>query len=544
MTLTAIAFMSYVRDDDKDGNLSKLCERLSDEVRMQTGEDFHIFQDRNDILWGQNWQERITASIDGATFLIPIITPSFFNSPACRDELQRFLLREKKLKRNDLILPIYYVDSPLLNDEARRADDKLAQAVASHQYADWRDLRFEPWTSPQVGKTLAGLAAQIREALERDSDRGSPSARIEGETEPNGGVPLAVPARPSRRRKRAAPSEEGAATRESPEETRAPSARTEPPTIIVDPMHRGHHITISEAIEAAEPGTRILVRPGFYQEGLVLDKPLELIGDGDPGEVVIQATGADALLFQTTMGRVVNLTLRQAGGGDWFGVDIAQGRLELEGCDITSESLVCVGIRGGADPRLRRNSIHDGRKGGVRISGEAQGTLEDNDIFDNQLSGVSISEAANPTLRRNRIHNQKESGVLVYDKGAGTIEDNEIFNNGLRGVAVKQGGHPSLRRNRIHHQEQAGVAVYDKGQGTFDDNDIFANKHAGVQILHGGSPVLRRNRITGNAYQGIRVHEGSSCVAEGNDLRGNSGGAWYIHPASEADVKRSGNIPE
>ena len=95
-----VAFMSYVHSDDKYGHLTQFRERLSDEVRMQTGEEFPIFQDRKDIWWGQNWKERIEESLDEVTFLISIITPSFFNSQACREELELFLEREKKLKRN------------------------------------------------------------------------------------------------------------------------------------------------------------------------------------------------------------------------------------------------------------------------------------------------------------------------------------------------------------------------------------------------------------------------------------------------------------
>jgi len=161
------AFMSYVHSDDKYGRLTEFCERLSDEVGACIGEDFLIFHDRKDIPWGQNWKKRIDESLDEVTFLIPIITPSFFNSPYCRRELERFLELEKELGRNDLVLPIYYVDCPLLNDEGKRGGDELAQAIADHQYADWRDLRFEPFTSPQVGKTLAQLAVQIRDALDR-----------------------------------------------------------------------------------------------------------------------------------------------------------------------------------------------------------------------------------------------------------------------------------------------------------------------------------------------------------------------------------------
>ena len=68
------------------------------------------------------------------------------------------------------------------------------------------------------------------------------------------------------------------------------------------------------------------------------------------------------VVFRANISRIANLTLRQTGGKDtWHGADIGQGRLELEGCDINSHSGPCVAIHGGADPRLRRNTIHDGK---------------------------------------------------------------------------------------------------------------------------------------------------------------------------------------
>ncbi len=164
-----IGFMSYVRFDDEheNGRLTEFCKRLSGEVRVQTGEKFHIFQDRNDIAWGEQWKHRLDESLDAVTFLIPIITPGFFKSPACRAELERFIDREKQLGRSDLILPVYYVNCPVLNNEKKRETDPLAKIIAGRQYADWRELRFEPFSSPQVGKTLAKMATQIFEALER-----------------------------------------------------------------------------------------------------------------------------------------------------------------------------------------------------------------------------------------------------------------------------------------------------------------------------------------------------------------------------------------
>src|SRR6266849_6772265 len=213
-----VAFLSYVRSDDKheEGRITEFRKRLSNEVQTQTGEEFPIFQDRKDIQWGQNWSERIEDSLDEVTFLIPIITPGFFRSAPCRKEMEAFLEREKRLKRNDLILPLYYVDSPLLNHETKRAADMLAQIIASRQRADWRDLRFKSYTSPQVRRMLAELAVQIRDALERTA---ASTAVMQEETS-------SVTVRAE-------------AVSQTMQEVGRTAPKTEPPTRVVDPMHRG-----------------------------------------------------------------------------------------------------------------------------------------------------------------------------------------------------------------------------------------------------------------------------------------------------------------
>lgn len=269
-----LAFMTYVRFDDEhdNGRLTQFRERLSAEVRVQSGQEFPIFQDRNDINWGENWRERIDDSIDAVTFLIPIITPSFFASSACRTEVEQFLKREKKLKRKDLVLPLYYVDCPVVNQEAKRAKDEIAKAIASHQYADWRLLRFEPFTSPQVGKTLARLAVQIRDALERTAQAAARPPRPAAAKHRRGKRRRATAAR--RGESAGTPTAQAAeSAAESAVAVRGPTERKEPPTHVVDQMYRGDYSTISEAIQAAKPGDRILVRPGLCTEGIILDKP-------------------------------------------------------------------------------------------------------------------------------------------------------------------------------------------------------------------------------------------------------------------------------
>ena len=505
-----VAFMSYVRLDDEheEGRLTLFRERLSGEVQMQTGEQFPIFQDRNDIKWGENWKRRIEDGLDASAFLIPIITPSFFNSPACRAELTRFLERELALGRDDLVLPVYYVDCPLLNDSVQREKDELAIAVAAHQWADWREFRFEPLTAPEVGRRLAALGQQVRDAIQTRIPDGSIETVNTGQ---NNGK-SAVEARTS----------ELAESTEEEQGAAEVAAKTEPTTWVVDPMNRGQFLSIGEAIAVASPGDRVLVREGLYLEPIVIDKPLELIGDGERDDIIVRIDSASVLTFKASMGRVSNMTLRQAAGeAERYCVDILQGRLQLEECDISSESLAGICIRRDADPRIRRSLIHDCKRSGIVVVGGGLGTIEDNEVFANALSGLTISSGGNPNVRRNRIHGCAQNGVYCHTGGQGILEDNEIFACGYAGISVASNANPVARRNDIHSCRQNGIFVHEDGLGVFEDNDVHSTTRAGVLISTGGNPTLRLNRIYECKESGVFVREGGKGTLENNEIARN-----------------------
>jgi cobaltochelatase CobT len=162
-----IAFLSYVRSDDEhdDGRITAFRKRLEGEVRMQTGDDFAIFQDRNDIAWGHNWEERIKQSLSDVTFLIPVITPSFFRSYACRSEFLTFAHRENTLGVNRLILPLYYVSSDQLATGYKTGTDEVADILNQRNWTDWRPFRFKVFSDEKAAAALAEMASAIKDSI-------------------------------------------------------------------------------------------------------------------------------------------------------------------------------------------------------------------------------------------------------------------------------------------------------------------------------------------------------------------------------------------
>jgi hypothetical protein len=157
------AFWSYTRfDDEHDGAwLSDLREALVKAVRALSGKQIEIFQDVDGIAWGERWKRKLVKSAEDAVFLIPIITPNYFESEACRDELAQFVVREKTTGSQDLILPVYYITAPHLEDRFKKASDYLAQAIGEHNYEDTRDLRHRSLTSYDARQKIDALATSL-----------------------------------------------------------------------------------------------------------------------------------------------------------------------------------------------------------------------------------------------------------------------------------------------------------------------------------------------------------------------------------------------
>ena len=87
-----VGFFSYSREDDEDSNgaLSALRDRIQRELRGQLGrsfKSFRLWQDKEAIAPGKLWEAEIRAAVEHSAFFIPIITPTVVKSPFCKFEL-------------------------------------------------------------------------------------------------------------------------------------------------------------------------------------------------------------------------------------------------------------------------------------------------------------------------------------------------------------------------------------------------------------------------------------------------------------------------
>ena len=166
-----VGFFSYSREDDEDsgGKLSKLRERIQEELRLQLGrtrKDFRLWQDKTAIAHGKLWEDEIKSAIAESVFFIPIVTPTAVRSHHCKFEFDSFLAREKELGRRDLVFPILYIPVPALTGDRWRQDPLLA-IIGSRQYEQWQDLRHLDASSTEVALRVEKFCANICRALQQ-----------------------------------------------------------------------------------------------------------------------------------------------------------------------------------------------------------------------------------------------------------------------------------------------------------------------------------------------------------------------------------------
>ncbi|MDQ0612399.1 hypothetical protein QF046_000040 [Microbacterium sp. W4I4] len=159
-------FWSYVHNDDDAsfGKIVQLGRDLKSQYEMVTGTSVELFLDRDSLAWGDAWESVIHSNLGTVAFFIPVITPAYFKSAACRAELERFAERTSKEGLKGLLLPILWVPSSELDEEA--STDPLVQIVKDRQWEDWTYLRHDERGSSEYSKTLEKMAKRIQRANE------------------------------------------------------------------------------------------------------------------------------------------------------------------------------------------------------------------------------------------------------------------------------------------------------------------------------------------------------------------------------------------
>ncbi|KAK3237993.1 hypothetical protein CYMTET_51963 [Cymbomonas tetramitiformis] len=230
-------------------------------------------------------------------------------------------------------------------------------------------------------------------------------------------------------------------------------------TIRVSPRPRA----ISAAISSAPEGATIVLSPGYYQETVLVCKPVRILGE----------------------------TTETAAGGSRLGV-VVEGH--------ASTAIVCSAFFSMERVRVRARRAAPGRS---IITYHHGGTCPFISLKHCEISGGSNLRLPNINppgrlLLTNTCINSTAARDYAIHIGGGTaaIRGCTITGNRGAGVGIAQGAHASITNNDVSFNGRAGIFV--AGSGTIRDNIIWGNRGHSIDIDAGhvwGSCTFSNNHV-------------------------------------------------
>jgi tetratricopeptide (TPR) repeat protein len=125
-------FVSYAREDNRDGWISRFVERLlAEQQRVTDGRSpLRSFFDTSDIRGLDDWRLRIHDSLAQSRLLLAFVSPTYFTRPWCRREWRTWI--DHEIAQHILssgVAPIHIVEVPGLTHESD--ERQVARAVAA-----------------------------------------------------------------------------------------------------------------------------------------------------------------------------------------------------------------------------------------------------------------------------------------------------------------------------------------------------------------------------------------------------------------------------
>ena len=261
--------------------------------------------------------------------------------------------------------------------------------------------------------------------------------------------------------------------------------------------------TLQRVVDQAESGDRLLLQEGVYAGAVVIDRPLELLGnassviEGDGEGRVVTVAAADVTVRGVTV-RHSGISLATEDSGVFVTADGDRARIEGNRLE---QNLIGGYLKGPDHAVVRANVIigssnpHVNDRGnGVQLWNTPGSVVEDNDIRFGR-DGIFVTTSRNNIFRGNRMRDLRFAIHYMY------TNDSEVSNNLSTGNHV---GYALMYSDRLKILENVSDADRDRG--------LFFN--------YANNSEIRGNRVTGGAEKCVFIYNANINRIHGNTFSG------------------------
>jgi Holliday junction resolvasome RuvABC ATP-dependent DNA helicase subunit len=273
--------------------------------------------------------------------------------------------------------------------------------------------------------------------------------------------------------------------------------------LMVGTDRQGGYPSIGAALAAARDGAMISVRPGRYEENLVVDRMVSIATDGD-GTVEVYAAEGSALVVDADGVQLRGLRL-VCDDGQSAVVDVRRGEVALDGCRVGGSSWAALLARGTGSLATRGCEVTNGAGAGIVITSSTPSTVEDTVLADVSSSAVVVGENGSLTLRRVVVRRPGGNGICVNGRGRCVVEQGTITGAAKPAIVVDQQGNLQVSRLDVRDSENVDLYLAGGASVTIADSTFTGAAAQAAHIAGMARPELRGCTFAGATRCGVQV---------------------------------------
>jgi parallel beta-helix repeat protein len=283
--------------------------------------------------------------------------------------------------------------------------------------------------------------------------------------------------------------------------------------------------TIQAAIDVAEPGSIVLVKPGVYEEPLKFKEGIELRGENPETTVVrwAERSGmpADGMrdfsllaIVDCQSGTVRDLSFAYERADSAENLDevpridaihILNSAVTVQNCRVTCFPKSGIGVYGArSSPALINNQCRLNQEAGIAFYDGAQGKASQNTCEQNEESGILVNGiGTTPELVENQCRANRRDGMMFKDGSQGISSRNVCEQNLEHGIVVTGSNTaPLLLNNQCRKNQAAGIYFTHGAKGRAESNICESNAWCGIMVI-ASAPYLSANELLRNLQCGL-----------------------------------------